>query len=108
MIIIIIIIIIAIIILLLLLFLLLSLLLLLLLLLLLFYLLTNIKKFFCQTYKNGKPHIKWTKANGSKKLQQNMSKEKLISTLDASERNFKNISQNGLQSEKCKTVHKMN
>ena len=39
----------------------------------------------------------------------NMSREKLLSTLDESENNFKNILQNGLeQISKCRIFQKMN
>ena len=39
----------------------------------------------------------------------NMSREKLLSTLDESKHNFKNISQNGLSElQKCRIFHKMN
>ena len=40
---------------------------------------------------------------------QNMSKEKLLSTLDESQYIFENLSQNGLSKlQKCKIFHKMN
>ena len=40
---------------------------------------------------------------------QNMSREKLLSTLDKSERILKDLSQNGLkQLQKCKIFHKIN
>ena len=58
------------------------------------------KFFFVETYNNSKPHNIWTKANHRKKgikNYKNMSREKLLPTLDELEHSFKNISQNGLE-----------
>ena len=55
------------------------------------------KLFFYQTYKNGRPHKIWTKANCKKrgiKNYENMSREKLLGTFDEAEQNLKTLSEN--------------
>ena len=63
-------------------------------------LIPNIKNIFCQTYKNGKPHTVRPKANLRKKRHQKLQKyvqRKIIKNSFESERNFKDLWQNGLE-----------